>query len=83
MVKGRGKKPEEEARENIDKKELSEQDIRTKFITPALRNAKWDIRTQIREEVKLTDGRVIVKGNSSSRGKPKWADFCLTPFPRK
>ncbi|AKB25444.1 Type I restriction-modification system, restriction subunit R [Methanosarcina sp. MTP4] len=77
MVQERGKKPEEEARENIDKKELSERDICTKFITPALRNAKWDIRTQIREEVKLTDGRVIVKGNSSGRGKPKWADYIL------
>jgi type I restriction enzyme R subunit len=45
--------------ENVDKKELSERDICTKFITPAIKQASWRER-QIREEVKLTNGRIIV-----------------------
>ncbi len=66
--------------ENLDKKELSERDICTKFITPAIRQANW-IERQIREEVKLTDGRIIVKGSSTSRGKPKRADYILSYKP--
>ncbi|MHB8103109.1 MAG: hypothetical protein ACYDEF_13325 [Methanosarcina sp.] len=45
--------------EDVDKKELSERDICTKFITPAIKQANWRER-QIREEVKLTNGRIIV-----------------------
>ena len=41
----------------MDKKLLSEQDIRTKFITPAIKNARWDEITQLREEVYFTAGR--------------------------
>lgn len=62
--------------ENVDKKELSERDICTKFITPAIKQANW-IERQIREEVKLTNGRIIVKGSTTSRGKPKRADYIL------
>lgn len=54
--------------QEFDKKSLNERDICTKYITPALANAGWDIQTQIREEVYFTDGRVIVKGRSTSRG---------------
>jgi len=61
----------------ISKKELSERDIRTKYITPALKEAGWDIQTQIREEVRLTDGRIFVKGNKSKRDKRKFADYIL------
>ena len=43
----------------MNKKELSERDICTKFITPALRRAGWDEQTQLREEVTFTKGRVI------------------------
>nr|NQU91523.1 EcoEI R domain-containing protein [Bacteroidota bacterium] len=46
----------------MDKKKLSERDICTKFITPALQKADWNIKTQIREEVSFTDGRIIVQG---------------------
>lgn len=46
----------------MDKKALSERDICTKFITPALVQAGWDIQTQIREEVTFTAGRIIVRG---------------------
>lgn len=43
----------------MNKKELSERDICTKFITPALRRAGWDEQTQLREEVSFTKGRII------------------------
>ncbi|AKB57082.1 EcoAI/FtnUII family type I restriction enzme subunit R [Methanosarcina barkeri] len=66
--------------EDIDKKELSERDICTKFITPAIKQANWKER-QIREEVKLTNGRIIVKGSTTSRGKPKRADYVLSYKP--
>src|SRR6266568_1161775 len=62
----------------IDKKSLSERDICSKFITPALRaNNKWDLMNQIREEVYFTKGRVIVRGQLSTRGEPKRADYVL------
>ena len=57
----------------MNKKELSERDICTKFITPALRRAGWDEQTQLREEVTFTKGRVIVRGRMVSRGKAKRA----------
>lgn len=61
----------------ISKKELSERDICTKYIQPALEKAGWDKLTQIREEVSFTDGRIYVKGNLTSRGKGKRADYIL------
>jgi len=59
------------------KKDLSERDICTQFILPALKKASWDIATQVREEVPFTDGRIYVKGNKTTRGKKKRADFIL------
>lgn len=59
------------------KKSLSERDICTKFITPALQKAGWDIQKQIREEVFFTDGRIIVQGSLHTRGKRKRADYIL------
>ena len=61
----------------MDKKALSERDICTKFITPALRAAGWDEMSQIREEVSFTRGRIIVRGRLVSRGKAKRADYVL------
>ena len=61
----------------MNKKNLSERDICTKFITPALRKAGWDEMTQIREEVGFTKGRIIVRGKLVSRGKAKRADYVL------
>jgi len=66
--------------EEADKKELSERDICSKFITPAIKQANWGER-QIREEVKLTNGRIIVKGSTTSRGKQKRADYVLSYKP--
>ena len=59
------------------KKDLSERDICTKFITPAIVKAGWDKDSQIREEVSFTAGKVIVRGKLVSRGKGKRADYIL------
>ena len=61
----------------MDKHSLSERDICTKFITPALRQAGWDEMEQIREEVSFTKGRIIVRGKLVSRGKAQRADYIL------
>jgi type I restriction enzyme R subunit len=62
---------------SVDKKKMSERDICTKFITPAVEQAGWDIKKQVREEYGFTDGRVIVRGNLTTRGKRKRADYLL------
>ncbi len=64
----------------MNKKALTEADIRTKFITPALVGAngdKWDLMTQVREEVYFTKGRVMVRGKSVRRGVARRADYIL------
>jgi type I restriction enzyme, R subunit len=61
----------------MDKRSLSERDICTKFITPALRRAGWNEMSQIREEVSFTKGRIIVRGKLVTRGKAKRADYVL------
>ena len=61
----------------MNKKLLSERDICTKFITPALRDAGWDEMLQVREEVGFTKGRIIVRGKLVTRGKAKRADYIL------
>lgn len=63
-----------------DKKQLSEIDICDLFITPAIRNAGWEPIKQIRREVTLAPGPVIVRGNLSSRNKKKrkFADYVLS-----
>jgi type I restriction enzyme R subunit len=62
-----------------EKQQLSEIDICDLFITPAIKDAGWDQMTQIRREVTLTPGPVIVRGNMSSRNKnkKKFADYVL------
>jgi type I restriction enzyme R subunit len=59
------------------KKDLSERDICTKYITPALVDSGWDVMSQVREEVYFTDGRIHVKGNLTARAKGKRADYIL------
>ena len=61
----------------MDKKKLSERDICSKFITPAVIAAGWDLHTQIREEVSFTKGRIIVRGKLHTRGEQKRADYIL------
>jgi type I restriction enzyme R subunit len=68
----------------MNKKALTEADIRTKFITPALTGAngdKWNVMTQIREEAYFTKGRVIVRGRMVMRGEAKKADYILSYQP--
>ena len=62
---------------DLDKSSLSERDICTKFITPALRDAGWDEVHQLREEVTFTKGRIVVRGKMVSRGRAKRADYVL------
>ncbi len=64
----------------MNKKSLSEADIRSKFITPAIcgpDGAGWDLMTQVREEAYFTKGRVIVRGKTVRRGEAKKADYIL------
>lgn len=61
----------------MDKKTLSERDICTKFITPAIRSSGWDEHLQLREEISFTKGRIIVRGKLVTRGKAKRADYIL------
>lgn len=61
----------------MDKKQLTERDICTKYILPAIKQAGWNIHTQVREEVSLTAGRVVVRGQMGARSKGKRADFVL------
>lgn len=68
----------------MNKKALTEADIRTKFITPAIVGAsgeKWNLMTQIREEAYFTKGRVIVRGKTVKRGEAKKADYILSYKP--
>lgn len=61
----------------MNKKELSESDIKAKFITPGILNSGWDEHTQLRREVYFTDGRIFVKGDRTARGERKFADYIL------
>lgn len=61
----------------MNKKDLSESDIKAKFITPAILNSGWDEQTQIGREIFFTDGRIYVKGQLTARGKRKFADYIL------
>ncbi|MEA9414916.1 EcoAI/FtnUII family type I restriction enzme subunit R [Flavobacterium sp. PL02] len=61
----------------MSKKKLTERDICSKYITPALLSSGWDLHSQIREEFPLTNGRVIVRGQLHTRGKNKRADYVL------
>src|ERR1700709_2795116 len=61
----------------LDKKSLSERDIFTKYITPALDKSGWNKHTQILEEYPFTDGKIYVKGKLTARGEQKRADYIL------
>lgn len=61
----------------MNKQQLSERDICSKFITPALQQAGWNLQTQVREEFSLTKGRIIVRGKLHTRAQHKRADYVL------
>ena len=66
-----------------DGMKLSERDICSKYITPALVAAGWDLQSQIREELSFTKGRVIVRGKLHARGQAKRADYVLFARPNQ
>lgn len=59
----------------LSKKEMSEEDIKLQYITPAI-TSKWD-RGKITMETQVTDGKINLKGNFVFREKPKRADYIL------
>ena len=63
--------------DKLGKRNLSEEDIKLRYITPAIQNAGWDNK-QIRMEYAFTAGRIILRGNITARGKKKSADYLLS-----
>ncbi len=59
----------------LSKKQMSEEDIKLQYITPAI-TSKWD-RGKITMETQVTDGKINLKGNFVFREKPKRADYIL------
>lgn len=59
----------------IDKKQMTEEDIKLRYITPAI-TSKWDV-THITMETRITDGKINLKGNLVFREKPKRVDYVL------
>jgi type I restriction enzyme, R subunit len=59
----------------IDKKQMTEEDIKLRFITPAI-TEKWSLNN-ITMETRITDGKISLKGNVVFREKPKKADYIL------
>lgn len=62
---------------HMDKKSFTARNICTKFIVPAIQQPSRDIQKQVREEVSVTKGRIIVHGTPHSRGEPRRIDFIL------
>ena len=69
--------------DSFNKKSLSETEIRTKFITPAIASAGWNLSLQMREEYKITNGRIIARGKVCKREAPLKADYVLFYKPNK
>lgn len=61
----------------MNRQAYSERDICTKFITPAIQQAGWNLHTQVREEYTISDGRIMVRGRIHSRARPRRADYVL------
>lgn len=61
----------------LDKKQMSEEDIKLNYITPALNNKGWRNGENITMETQITDGRINLKGNLAYREKPKRVDYLL------
>lgn len=62
----------------LTKKDLTEEDIKLKYITPALQKADWDIKSQIRCEYYYTAGKINVRENIAQRSKGKKVDYLLS-----
>lgn len=66
----------------INKKNLTETDVITKFILPSMKEADWADMPQIHQELKLHDGKIVVCGQIATRKKVKSADILLCLKPR-
>ena len=66
-----------------DKKDMTEADIRARYITPAIVAAGWQIGTQVRFEYPITKGRIVARGKTCKREKPLRADYVLFSKPNK
>ncbi len=65
---------------NIDKKQLSEEDIKNRYITPALNSSGWsndEFRMELKIKRQFTDGKISLSGHRAHREKPKSADYVL------
>lgn len=65
---------------DVDKKTLSEEDIKNRYITPAINDAGWrndEFRMELKIEAQFTDGKICLNGNRAHREKPKFADYVL------
>ena len=61
----------------IDKALMTEEDIKLNYITPAIQKQGWKDRITMETAVKVTDGKVNLRGNIAVRGSPKKADYLL------
>ena len=61
----------------LDKKQMTEEDIKLNFITPAINASGWQNGFNITMETKITDGKINIKGNMAYREKAKKADYLL------
>lgn len=59
----------------LDKKQMTEEDIKLNFITPAIAKSGWQNKITMETKVQFTDGRINLKGNAAVREKPKKADY--------
>ena len=63
---------------SLDDLQLSEEDIKLRYITPSILNKEWSVKDITMEtQVKLTDGKINLRGNLVARGKAKYADYML------
>lgn len=65
----------------LDKKQMTEEDIKLHYITPAIQTS-WGLE-RITMETRITDGRINLRGNLVARGTPKKADYVLYLAPNK
>ena len=61
----------------LNKKEMTEEDIKLNYITPAINNSGWENGVNITMETKITDGRISLVGNMVHRETPKKVDYLL------
>ena len=61
----------------LDKKQMTEEDIKLNFITPALLSKGWKDKITMETKVQFTDGKINLKGNVAVRGDAKKADYVL------